>query len=388
MSTSSYDPVSFLMKISPPMLVEYAKRHDIELKLEDHWDNWEEYALHALSLVEKESEEKQGNFWMDIDDIDSMSTNEACEYLTNKLHEKGISLDEETIEGFKRLNQRAMYFYLHHKDLFYETFDSYSLDVKQGWKGRKTVAIPLDQFIGNIEDFKKALKELYKKEYKGKKIKIRYSDKGDRVIFTAHVEDVYTTDTEFEKGKEVLNNKKPRKPVFPLNFLYKPVEGVLEVKAKGGKARVQELQSIFIKHFLKDDPKKFAGMLRFAFDKVQGINTLTFPVSIQDNVESVTLKGLKISHKESNLMLAIDIAPQDGKTGIQQMQEELDAMDVQLEEFEIKKFKIIVIFKPVGQGRRRQVTAEITHPDGCNLKQREIDVIVYKLLKKWGLVLF
>ena len=104
------------MKISPPMLVEYAKRHDISLTLKDHWENWEQYAQHALSLIEKESEEKQGNFWMDIDDIDSMSTKEACEYLTSKLHEKGISLDEETVEGFKRLNQRAMYFYLHHKE--------------------------------------------------------------------------------------------------------------------------------------------------------------------------------------------------------------------------------------------------------------------------------
>lgn len=388
MSTSSFDPVSFLMKISPPMLKEYAKQHKIELEIKDEWKNWEQYAEHVLSLLEKESEEKQGNFWMDIDDIDSMSTKEACEYLTNKLYEKGEPLDEETVEGFKRLNQRAMYFYLHHKDLFYETFDSYSLDTKQGWKGRKTVSAPLKEFIKNAEDFKRELKKLYKREYKGKKINLRYTDKKDRVIFTAHIQDVFMTDTEFEKENEKLTNKRPRKPVFPINFLYKPEDGVLEVKAKGGKERVKELQDIFIKYFLKGDPNTNAKMLRFAFDKVQDLSTLAFPVSVEDNVESVILKGLKIVHKETHLTLSIDIIPHAGKVGVQQMQEELDEMGIELEEFEIKKFKIKVVFKSVNQKRKRTVTTEITYPDGCNLKQRAIDVTVYKLLKKWGLVLF
>lgn len=56
-------------------------------------------------------------------------------------------------------------------------------------------------------------------------------------------------------------------------------------------------------------------------------------------------------------------------------------MNIELEEFEIKKFKGKVVFRPTSKGRRRQVTAEITNPDGCNLKQRQIDVVVYKLLK-------
>lgn len=376
------------MKTSPKMVVDHAKQYGIILNLKDDWNNWAEYAEHILNLIEKEPKEKQGEFLMDFDDIDSMSTQEACEYLLNRLQGSGKSLGDETVEGFKSLCQQAMYFYLYHKDLFYETFDSYSIDVKQGWKGRKTVSIPLDKFIDNIEDFKKAIKSLYKKEYRGKKITIRYDDKGDRIIFTVHVEDVYTTDLGFDEEKEILNNKNPRKPVFPINFLYKPSEGILEVIAKGGKPRVQELQNIFIEHFLKADPEELADISRFCFDKVQDIKNLTFPVSTQDGVESVTLKGLKIAHKESHTVHSIDITPQEGKVGVQQMQDELESMNIELEEFEIKKFKVKVIFKPTDKGRRRQVTAEITHPDGCSLKQRQIDGVVYKLLKKWGIVLF
>jgi|GEM_PF-2163458 len=388
MSTSSFDPISFLMKISPPMLIEYAKRHDITLELKNDWENWEQYAIHALSLIEKEDDKKQGVFLMDIDDIDSMSTIEACAYLCNRLREKGTPLSQETVDEFKFMNQEAMYFYLYHKDLFYETFDSYSLDMKQGWRGRKTVPVPLNQFVGNIEDFKKALKELYSQEYKGKKIKIRYNDKGDRVIFTAHVQDVFTTDIEFEEKNENLNNKKPRKPVFPLNFLYRPMEGVLEVKAQGGKSRVKELQNIFIEHFLKKDPKDFAKTPRFDFDKVQNLSTLTFPLTAQDKVEGVTLNGLKFTHKEDYTRLSIDIIPEDGRTGVEPMLEALRKRDVDLNEFEITQFKIKVIFKRAEEGRQRRVTTTITHPDGCNLKQREVDVVVYQLLKKWGLIFY
>lgn len=387
MSTSSFDPVSFIMKISPAMLMEYGERHDIELKLKEEWANSEEYADHVLKLLEKEPLGKQGDFWMDIDDIDSMSKKEACEYLCNRLREKGIPLSQEVFDEFKFVNQQAMYFYLHHKDLFYETFDSYSLDMKQGWRGRRTVAKPLDDFIKNIEDFKKALKELYSREYKGKKVKIRYTDKGDRVIFTAHIQDVYTTDIEFEEESENLNTKKPRKPVFPLNFLYRPEQGVLEVKAQGGKSRVKELQGIFIEELLKEDPSEFAKMPRFDFDKVQDLHELDFPLTAQDRVESVTLNGLKVVNKENRMKVAIHIEPED-ETGIEPMLKALEERQIDLNEFEVKQFKIKVLFKQNGTGRQRSVTATITHPDGCNLKQRDIDVTVYQLLKKWGLVYY
>jgi hypothetical protein len=52
MSSSSFDPVSFLMKISPAMLMEYAARHEIDLKLKEEWENTEEYANHVLRFLD------------------------------------------------------------------------------------------------------------------------------------------------------------------------------------------------------------------------------------------------------------------------------------------------------------------------------------------------
>ncbi len=391
MSVPSDDPIGFLMKISPSMLIEYGKSHDVTLDLEVNLEAGEKCARQVMSQIEKESEAKQGEFVTDFDDIDAMANEEVCNRLANELLAKGTPLSEKTVETLQNWTQWSMYFYVNHYELFYQTFDDCALDMKQGWKGRMTIPVPFDTFIKNLNDFKKALKQFYAKEYKGKKIKVWWSNKNDRVIFTAHVQGNFKAEQEFENKSEDLKNQKPWKPVFPINFLYRPDEGILEVKAKGGKARVQELQHLFIEHFLKaDDPSEFENMSRFDFEKVQNLATLTFPVAIQDGVENVLLKGVKMKHKEDGAILSLDLVPKEG-TGVEPMIVALAERNVaaeKLKEFEIIQYRVRVLFKPPLKGRQRSVTVTITDPDGCNLKQREIDMIVYNLLKRWGLIFY
>ncbi len=369
------------------MLVEYAKFHGIDLKFENEAERGEAAARKTLALVEQQSGEIQGNFFMDLDDIDSMGKREICERISNHLQEINTPLDDDVVESLGHWKEWSLYFYLNHKDLFYKIFDSCTFDMKQGWKGRKTVSKPFAEVVNNIEDLKRELKKLYKREHKGNKIKIRHEDKGDRVIFPAHIQDAFTVDTGFKKDNEELKNHKPRKPVFPINFLYRPEKGVLEVKAKGGKPRVKELQGIFIEHYLKADPSQFEDIDRFGFDKIQDLSNLDFPIEAQDNVESVILNGLKVSHKENHTNLKIDIYPEEG-SGVGPMLEALQARDIDLDEFQITQIKVKILFKPPSKGKQRSVTVTITDPDGCNLKQREIDLVVYELLKRWGLILF
>lgn len=390
MSVPSDDPIGFLMKISPSMLIEYGKRHDVTLNLNPDLEAGEGCARRVMSQVEKEDDPSQGAFVTDFDDIDAMAKEEICTRLANNLLSKGDPLSEETVETLKNWTQWAMYFYLNHYELFYEAFDDCALDMKQGWKGRKTVAVPFDDFKKNLNDFKKALREFYSKEYKGKKINVWWRDKKDRVIFTAHVEGTFKTEKEFEKGSEDLKNQKPWKPVFPINFLYRPDEGILEVKAKGGKTRVQELQYLFIEHFLKADPSKFEDMSRFDFEKVQNLATLTFPLAIQDGVENVLLKGIKIRQVETGMILSLDVN-RDAGSGVEPMIEALAERNIDeeaMQTFEIKHYRIRVLFKPPAKGRQRSVTVTITNPDGCNLKQRDVDMVVYNLLKRWGLIFY
>ena len=60
-------------------------------------------------------------------------------------------------------------------------------------------------------------------------------------------------------------------------------------------------------------------------------------------------------------------------------------MDIDLNDYDVKKFKLQVIFQAItGENGQDRVTVAVTHPDTCDLKDREIDNTVRELLKKNG----
>ncbi len=383
MATASFDQIHFLMKIGPDLLNRYAKHHKIEYTAKPEEAD-EKMADGFMKALEKEPEEKQGKFWLDAHDIDEIGTSNGCDYLLNRAIQKGLSVDQEEYEQLQNAKMRATYFYLTFPDLFAETCDEYNIENLQGWRAEKTVSKRLEDIIDNIPDFRYGLKQLYSKEYKGKNLKVKYVQRGETVTFIAYIEDLFTNDASFKNGD--LDTKTPRKPVFSAYFLYRPNEGILEVKAKGGKRRIQQLQEEFIKHMLKQE-STMTNSLRYDFDKVQDIANLTFPTAVKDSVESVTLKGLRLTHNSTKKRVSIDIgnAKEDGT---KPMMKELQEMNIDLHEYKVTQFKIEVVFEKLPKERRRKVTVTITRPNICDLKERNIDLVVRRLLKKWGLDLF
>jgi hypothetical protein len=384
---SSVDPISFLMKVRPQLLEQYAERHGVKSRRKTKEETSEEYVDAVREILTKEPVKNQASFNDDIEDIDSMSTERGCEQLKMKVFEEDRPFDEKAYSELSNGKERALYFYLNYYDLFYETRDLYDLETKQGWRGRKTETIPLESVRDNIPDLEKALKKFYSKEARGSHLKVKQIPKDGRITYVAYIEDIPTNDLTFQGDQ--LESEQPRRPVFMAYFLYRPKDGIIEVKAEGGKARVKRLQDLFITHFLKADPRKFEKAVRYDFEKVKQLDELEFPTETKDNVESVTLKGLKLVHIEKTLWLSIDLAHDPNRTGVIPMQERLKKMDVDLKEYEVRSFKLRVVFKRLqGQTRQERVTVAVTHPDISDLKDREIDNTVRGLLKKWKLDFF
>ena len=208
--------------------------------------------------------------------------------------------------------------------------------------------------------------------------------KKDRIIFIGFIEDSLTNDTTFNKG--TLKNRVPRKPVFPVYYLYRPEEGILEVKAKGGKRKITLLKRAFIEKLLKGKAD-LIETVRYNFETVKNIEELSFPVERSDLVESVTLKGLRLIHNSSKTRVSIDIG-NTSSTGTTPMMESLKRMNIDLLDYRVTQFKLEIIFDNPGKGRNPKVTVKMSHPNICDLKEREIDIEVRRLLKKWNLDLF
>lgn len=382
MATASFDPLHFLIKISPDLLHQYAKHHGIDF-ITYIKEAGEKVAEECMKTLEKEPDDKQASFWLDLYDIDEIGTGSGCDYIFNRAVESGISIPEE-YQKLKNSKERAMYFYLNFYELFCETCDEYDLENMQGWRAQKTACKNSDDILLNIPAFEQGLKTLYSKEYKGKNLKVKYVRKKERIVFVAYVEDAFTNDVTFTKGN--LNPKTPRKPVFMAYFLYRPEEGVLEVRAAGGKRKIQKLQEAFISLVLQEEPI-LTNNIRYDFDRIQDIETLSFPTETTDLVESVTLKGLRLMHNSTKTRLSIDLGNVSG-FGTEPIKESLQKMNINLFDYQVTQCKIEIIFKNLGKGRKRKVTVTLTRPNLCNLKERDIDLSVRKLLKKWNLDLF
>ncbi|MBL4693962.1 hypothetical protein JKY72_01180 [Candidatus Gracilibacteria bacterium] len=64
MSASTFNPHSFLMKISPDLLEQYAKKQGISFQTKIK-EAGEELTEEFLTALEKEPESKQDGFWLD-----------------------------------------------------------------------------------------------------------------------------------------------------------------------------------------------------------------------------------------------------------------------------------------------------------------------------------
>lgn len=383
MATSSFDPLSFLMKISPDLLTQYAKHKGIEFQTTIE-EASEELADAFMQALEKESEDKRDSFWLDVWEIDEMGTDMASDNLVNRAIEQGFDVNEARFQKLNNSKERAMYFYLNFYQLFTAAFDDYSIDNMQGWRAEKTVSKNFEEIILNIADLEQGLKAIYAKEYKGKNLKIKHFEKKGRVAFIAFIEDFLINDIIFKQG--ALNNKTPRKPVFMIYFLYRPADGVLEVKAKGGRKRIQELKESFIEHLLKETPN-VQDAIRYDFERVKNLESLEFPIEANDSIESVVLKGLRLFHNSTKTRLSIDIGNTVG-IGKAPMLESLKRMNIDLLDYTVTQFKIEIIFKQPRKGRIPRVTTTIGYPNTCDLKERDIDLKVRELLKRWSLDMF
>ena len=101
-----------------------------------------------------------------------------------------------------------------------------------------------------------------------------------------------------------------------------------------------------------------------------------------DLVHTLLITGHKgVPHK-----LWIDVAGRENYSGTDAVQQILKELGLEKDNgWQPESIKITVVFRQTGAGRRKQVTATITPPNTCDLKNRTQDDIVRKLLKDWDI---
>ena len=349
----------------------------------DEGDKPEEVSKKFLDSLERLHPDRQGKIWTEIYEIDDLASERGCDYLLSRVRDLKLDVSQKQIDSLKNNYERSIFFYLNHPVLFEETAEEYLLDTLSGWRRFRVAKKDRTFFMKNLETFSVAVQEYYQKEYRGKHCKIEVYDKGNRMRFVAFVEDTYTNEMYFEK--EGVINGKPTKRVLFAYFQYRPDKGVLDVKAKGGKTKINALRRIFSRYLLAEAGE--VEEVAYELAKFNNLQAMKFDIRPEDGIEKVQLKGLRLISGANKDKFTIDIGNSNG-WGAEPILAVTQRLRLNLPDYLIHQAVIRFEFRKTGNGRRKKVTARITYPNCCDLKERDIDIKAQELLRRWGIDVF
>lgn len=172
-------------------------------------------------------------------------------------------------------------------------------------------------------------------------------------------------------------------------FIFDPVDGTLDLYARGGKPVRVALQTIFCRTLLVQElPPESPNSHPYELNGLKS-RSFRFATEPADGIEKVRVRKLRLSilgGAKRRIMLEAD--PTVGPNDIYDMLDEClnrenlpDAlMNVTLAELHFR-------WHHTGQGRQKTLTFDVSFPNSSNLKSKreELRVVAEKYLKQWGI---
>lgn len=315
----------------------------------------------------------------------------ACEAGTRCLLEEGESVFHklELAERFGEMSdhyEAAFWMYVNHPEVFDIAESLWKMDCVGSWRAA-TVFSGMDPKIEpeDLDRLGDEIAEFYKKQGRGKHCHVDNYLRQDpeRHCYFAYPEDYATTDLEYREGKL---ESVPRKPAFEVIFVYKPESGRLETNAKGKQDDVKKLQEAFCKTILdlKEMPEEQGTVYDLVPLKDKNFRFVTDP---KDNIEKVAIKMLQLRLKgvEKQRITYEAYSTLTEQPVYALMDKALDEENVPLDELDVTKAKIQVVFAPVDGRRGKTVSFELGWPNRCTLKDDPLHQVVKRYLREWGL---
>lgn len=384
MSSHYSDPRDFVLHISSEIIGEYLKKHhDIDFPIGPKNETREKCADRFIAILNDQKDDVRSKVYMELEYVNSLSSENHISALCNSSPD--IDRENDIEKRAKTYDERALLaFTLHQKD-----FDDYYSRANIEALGMKEISLPKTVPFSDIQDaskisaFETKVQNVYRKSLKGEKCKIKVWSDDEKLLLRAYLEDLPTRDTAFDG--EQLDEKRVRKPVFDVIFVYKPDLKMLGVRALGGKPVVSELLKLYCSHFL-GIANINTEEERYSLSSVKDLANLNLVADASYGVERIYLKSIRLINSAVPHKIYIDVGGKEQYSGTDAVQKILK--DLRLDtskEWDVESIKITVVFKQVGKGRRKQVSVTITPPNTCDLKNRPQDDIVRKLLKDWGI---
>jgi len=368
----------FLRYINTPLISEYLQTHNIDLEISKDVDD-KERVDKILQTIENEDETVQNKIEAELAEVKELSNESGTVIMTQLMQER----DSGSLEGLSEAGndrERALWLFMNNKKVFDDSRILHYIEDLSSKHIRKvrfkrdipSLRVHLDKLSLGVSEYFKA------KEGRGKNCKSDFFEYSDRAVFIVYPEGHIATVQHYKKGNL---SRLTAKPAFQIVFIYYPEEEVIEVSAKGGKKKIDELANIFNREVLEDSEKLRNNY--DIFDLNQILNSgFDIPVDPEDQIEDLYLKQLRFTNK-INKRVKIILEIYDAN-GLEDMLKEIAYRRVDLKYFNITQATFKFKFK--GAGNRGSVTMQLTYPDRTSLTDKPLHQKAKKYISKWGLI--
>ncbi len=368
----------FLRQINAELLQAFLKSEGVDGVFPKPNKDQEEIDVWA-DFIYKLDDQKVIQIETALRDVNEMATDGGTLNLIDVAAEKGVDLKQDN-KIVENEHCRALYCYIHHREVFENAFVFQRVNELKGKKERTGLKKrTAKEVIPRKDHLAQALKVyFFSKELRGQNCQVdAYNDQDKRVCFIAYPEDHPKTDLFYEKGRL---KRMGRRPTFQVIFLYECATGRLEIGVRSGWKKKIELMSIFNKEVLEDD--------RPVADKQKVYNLakllekdFEFTTKPEDQIECVDLEEIKLAHRYNKDRVTIELEEGDG---VKEMQQALKDYKISPDQFNVVQAKIKMKFPAMGR-QKGGVTFHLGWPDRCDLGDAHYHLKAKEYVKLWNL---
>lgn len=386
-----YSAKTFLRNTPNDLLKQYFEQHGIDLGFEwsyRHASDVNPVFAAMEQLPEATRSRVDGDFAM-VNDL-------ACEAGVLAILDKAGGRARGLAERFAKMKnacERALWTFLHEPELFRLAGCFHEMDRRLGWR-RRFVGVRLEVATDDeaLRAFEQALRMFYRRQGRGRFCHVDYYLRQDplRHCFFAYPEDYASTDIGYDEHGRF--QQRARRSAFELIFVYRPEEGMLEVRAHGKTKDVAQLEEIFCKAILglvELPPED--GRLPYDLTVLKSAD-FAFPMDPKDGIAAVEVQALRLElpfvkskGTRRRITISANSLPDTPRAAHRLLHAAINKEHVRLGEVHVSQAKLRLTFAPADGQRPRTLTFDVTYPDRCTLKDAPYDQIAKKYLKEWGI---
>lgn len=382
-----YSARTFLRNVPNCLLQKYFEAHGLDIGVS--WTVVSETEVEGLfGIMEQFPEEKRSRIDSDFRMINEL----ACERGTLAILEEAGFRGDDLATRFERMKnayERAFWTFLNEPDCFQMAGCFHEMDRQGGWR-RRCVGYHIEakHDHGALRTFEEELQMVYRRQGRGRFCHVDYycRQNPERHCYFAYPEDYANTDMGYDEHGQF--QRRARRSALEIIFLYRPADGMLDLRGKGNRKQIAEIQKTFGEHIL--------GMEQLPDERerppydLEVLKDESFPFSTdpQDRVAAVHVRQLRLC-LPGPLKRRITVSAESSRQAPQALHdllnEAINKTRVPLSQLRVAHAKLRLTFAPEDGERPKTLTFEVAYPDRCTLKDDPHDQVAKKYLQRWGI---